>query len=319
MQYRTLGRTGLEVSAVGLGTWAFGSAVYGSVGESDALATIGRALDTGITFFDSAPLYGEGQRDGIAEEILGRGLGTRRDNVVISTKFGRKVSDGCAPNFHAERAFSSVEESLRRLGTDRIDLLFFHSPFSAAEINDDVWGALDTLRQQGKVRHVGHSISMFQDTEGMARAWYADRKIDAVQVVYSLMNRESERLITELGANGCGVVARESLANGFLTGTINRDTVFPPGSMNTRYSREEIAERVDYVDSLRFLVRGRVTGMAQAALRWVLDNPRVSLVLTGARNPAELNDGAAAADLPPFTPDELCRAEALHTKDFPAA
>lgn len=132
MEYRILGRTGIEVSAVGLGTWAFGSAVYGSVGEADAIATIGQALDKGITFYDTAPLYGEGQQDGIAEQILGRGLGNHRDEVIISTKFGRKVSDGCAPNFHAQRAFSSVEESLRRLGTDHIDVLFFHSPFNAS-------------------------------------------------------------------------------------------------------------------------------------------------------------------------------------------
>ncbi len=319
MKYRTLGRTGLQCSEIGLGTWAFASNAYGDVAETAARDAVQAALDAGINFFDTAPLYGTPAEDGIAERILGKALGRNRENIILSTKFGRNPSLGGSPQFHARRARESVEESLRRLGTDRIDLLFFHSPFSPEEINDDVWQALADLKEQGKVRHVGHSISNFEATESMARRWAEERKIDVIQVVCSLMNRQARHLIADLANTGIGVVARESLGNGFLSGAIQRDTVFPKNNLNSRYSHEELAERVDYVESLRFLVRGEIATLPQAALRWVLDQPGVSLVLSGARNREELYDCAAASDATSFSPEELQRADALHHHDFPAA
>ena len=319
MKYRNLGRTGLQCSEVGLGTWAFASQIYGSVPEKEAVATIRAALDLGINFFDTAPLYGDSERNGISEEILGRGLGGDRERVLVSSKFGRYSTDGAAPNFHAARARESVEGSLRRLGTDRIDVLFFHSPFGPQDIHDDVWQELDRLKQEGKVRFVGHSISMFSDTEGMARTWAEERRIDVVQVVYSLMNREAAGLIRDLGSRNIGIVARESLANGFLSGAVTRDTVFEQGHLNARYPHEEIEARVAYVEEISFLIRPPVTRLPQAAFRWVLDNPHVSLVLSGASNPDQLAEGAAASDLPSYRPDELRRAEEVHRRDFQAA
>lgn len=319
MNYRRLGRTGLECSEIGLGTWAFASQIYGKVDRGDALETVSRALDEGINFFDTAPLYGDSERNGISEEVLGRALGDRRHSVVISTKFGRYSTDGAAPNFHAQRAYESVEGSLTRLGRDYVDVLFFHSPFGPQDIHDDVWGALADLKQQGKVRFIGHSISMFRDTEQMARRWAAERKIDVIQVVYSLMNRESSELIRDLGSDGVGIVARESLANGFLSGTVTKETVFPEDHLNARYSREEIADRVDYVDSLAFLVRDPVASVPQAAYRWVLDNPHVSLVLSGASNVDQLIEVTAVSEMPGYSDDELRKADELHTRDFQAA
>jgi aryl-alcohol dehydrogenase-like predicted oxidoreductase len=319
MKYRTLGRTGLRCSEIGLGTWAFASQVYGAVAEADAINAIRAALETGINFFDTAPLYGTPQRDGVAEEILGKGLGKDRDQVIISSKFGRNSSEGNTPNFHAKRARQSVEDSLKRLRTDRLDVLFFHSPFSAEEIHDDVWEALDKLKGEGKIRFVGHSISMFQNTQQMARNWATERKIDVIQVVYSLLNREATNLIHDLGNEKIGIVARESLANGFLSGVIAKDTQFPPDHLNARYSRGEISERVEQVQRLGFLVRDDIKNMPQAAMRWVLDNPHVSLVLSGAKNRQEILECAAAAEAKPYSSAELQKAEALHSKDFQAA
>lgn len=319
MQYTTLGETDLRVSEIGLGTWSFNSSVYGPVAESEAQQAIQAAREAGINFFDTAPLYGDAERDGIAEEVLGRGLRGWRDQAIISTKFGRKPTEGNKANFYGAYAVQSVEESLVRLGTDHIDVLFFHSPFSADEIHDDIWEALAGLQTAGKVRFIGHSISKFQDTENMARSWARERKIDAVQVVYSLLNREAKNLIAELGAGGIGVVARESLANGFLSGAIGRDAVFPPGSLNARYAREEVVARVEQVERLSFLVRGEVESMAQAALRWALDDPGIALVLTGAKTAAEVADCAAAANAAGYDTAELQRADAVHQRDFAAA
>ncbi len=318
MTTRPFGQTGLVTSEVGLGTWALASQIYGAVGRADALGTIRAALDAGITFFDTAPLYGDAERDGVAEALLGQGLGADRDRVLISSKFGRYSTrpDG---RFDAQRARESVEGSLRRLGTDHLDVLFFHSPFGPEDIADDVWEELDRLRDEGKVRVAGHSVSMFEQTEGMARAWAAERKIGAVQVVYSLMNRQAAALIGEMAEAGVGVVARESLANGFLSGTLGRDAAFGAGHLNARYSSGEIEERVAYAERLGALVRGDVETLPQAAFRWVLDDPAVSLVLSGASTPAQVRDGAAASAAAPFTPSERDWAEAVHLRDFQAA
>ncbi|MGH7452695.1 MAG: aldo/keto reductase, partial [bacterium] len=296
MKYRLLGRTELRCSEIGLGTWAFASQVYGAVAEADAINAIRAALEAGINFFDTAPLYGTPQRDGVAEEILGKGLGKDRNQVIISSKFGRNSSEGNTANFHAKRARESVEASLRRLRTDRLDVLFFHSPFSLHEIHDEVWEALDKLKAEGKIRFVGHSISLFQNTQQMARKWAAERQIDVIQVVYSLLNREATNLIRDLGKEKIGIVARESLANGFLSGAITKDTQFPPDNLNARYSRDEIIERVEQVERLEFLVRNDIKNMPQAAMRWVLDDPDVSLVLSGAKNRQEILECAAASE-----------------------
>ena len=318
LKFRTLGRTGLEVSELGLGTWSFASRAYGIVDPTDALAVVRCALDGGINLFDTAPLYGNSEEDGISEGILGKALGSRRNEVLISSKFGRGSSfRGTA--FTADGVQLSVEASLGRLSTDRIDVLFFHSPFGPDEIADDVWAGLEGLKQAGKIRCVGHSISKFSDTQAMARTWFDERKIDVVQVVYSLMNRESAGLIHDLGSEGAGVFARESLANGFLSGAITAETAFPDNNLNRRYGREELGERVAYVDSLRFLVRDDVTTMPKAALRWVLDNPNTSLVLSGASNVEELEDVLSVSELPRFTKREMERVESGHTRDFEAA
>jgi aryl-alcohol dehydrogenase-like predicted oxidoreductase len=321
MKYRSLGRTGMKVSEIGLGTWAFGSPVYGSVGAVDAQRAIRGALNSGITFFDTAPLYGSKEEDGIAEKVLGQALGADRDKVSISTKFGRYPTKGHMNTyFTAAGVTQSVEDSLRRLGTDRLDVLFFHSPQSRDQINDDIWAALEKLKIAGKVRAIGHSISWFGDTKQAAADWAAERKIDVIQIVYSLMNRETETFITAMGRQGIGIVARESLANGFLGGTFTKDIVFPEGSLNARYPREEIVERVETADRYKaLLVRGDITSLAAAAMRWVLDNPHVSLVLAGSRKLEEILGCAEAADAAPYSAGELAAARRLHVKDFSAA
>ncbi len=319
MKTRILGRTGLHCSEVALGTWAFNSVVYGPVADDAAQETVRCALDQGITLFDTAPLYGTRERDGIAEEVLGRALGSDREKVLISTKFGRRATRGNVADFNAANVRSSVDESLARLGTDHIDVLFFHSPFGPDDIDDDVWQALDDVREQGKVRAIGHSISKFAETQDMAREWVLAGRIDVIQVVYSLLNREATALIGDLAAAGAGILARESLANGFLSGAVTRDTAFPAGSLNARYSRDEVTARVEQVERLGFLVRDPVATLPQAALRWVLDNPAVCSVLTGARNAAEVADCGRAAGLPGYSPAELAQAGAVHERDFPAA
>lgn len=321
MKYRTLGRTGLSVSEVSLGTWSFGAPVYGGVTSSDAHAAIRGALDLGINLFDTAPLYGTAEEDGIAEKVLGQALSTDRDSVIIATKFGRYPTRGHLNTFYSAAGVTqSVEDSLRRLGTDRLDVLFFHSPFGPEQIEDDVWSALDALKASGKVRFVGHSVSLPDQTSEMTREWARDGRIDVVQLVWSLMNRENAALIDDLAAMNVGIFARESLANGFLAGVYTPETTFPAGHLNARYSREEIAERVAIAEAYReALVSGEITSLAQAALRWVLEHPGIATVLAGSSRLNEIADCAQASDAAPFTTAQLDQANTLHTKDFPPA
>lgn len=320
MNYRKLGRTNLEVSEIGLGTWAFGNNVYGGVPEKEGIKTIHSGIDAGINLFDTAPQYGTFQQDGVAEIVLGKALKGKRQEVNISSKFGRNptIKNG-ASQFYESRVVQSVEESLKRLQTDYIDVLFFHSPFSPSEINDDVWKGIEQVKRQGKVRFVGHSISMFEKTENMARQWAREDKIDIVQVVLSLMNRTSQKLIEDFQTYPIGIVARESLANGFLSGAISTDTVFAKGTLNSRYLKEELIERVEQVNAFKYLIRDDIANMPQAALRWVLDQKGISTVLSGAKNADELKDAVLASSAKPFTQEELSLAKVLLKKDFEAA
>jgi len=320
MNYRTLGRTGLKVSEIGLGTWALGTSIYGDVEKGAPDALIGSAIETGINFFDTAPLYGSKDVDGTAETVLGKALGDRRSSVLISSKFGRTATNVMPGRFTSLEVLASCEASLRRMKCETIDLLFFHSPFSPEEIGDDVWEGLGKLRESGKIRYIGHSVSMFADTAEMSATWMRDRKIDVVQVVLSPFNRETRSLIDTAISCNCGVIARECLANGFLSGAINRDTVFPEGSLNSRYSREEIAERAAYAEQLSSaMVNGEVKSLPQATYRWVLDQPGISLALSGAKHPGELADPVEASGLSPLSNEILDRVETLHPHDFGAA
>jgi len=322
MKHRILGRTGIKVSEVSLGTWAFGSpSIYGAVDSGDAHRAIRGALDAGIDFFDTAPLYGTKEADGVAENVLGQALGADRDHVTIATKFGRYHSRVHTNElFDGETVTWSVEQSLKRLRTDRLDVLFFHSPTHPNKIRDDVWGALATLKRRGKVRFVGTSTGFMQDTGEMTKTWATDGRIDVAQIAYSLSYREWEPILHELGRQGVGIVARESLANGFLSGAFTKDTVFPAGSLNSRYSREEIVERVALADRYKtLLVRKDIRSLAAASMRWVLDNPHVSLVLSGSKKLEEILDCASASDAASYSADELAQARAMHTRDYSPA
>ena len=244
----------------------------------------------------------------------------KRDKVIVQSKFGRNFTiENGAPQFYKKRIIASVEESLTRLQTDYLDVLFFHSPFHESEIHDDVWEGVEQVVKDGKVRFIGHSISEFHATEQLARKWAAENKIDVIQVVISLMNRESEQLIEDLSKYPIGIVARECLANGFLAGVFDRNTKFKEGTLNARYSQEELNERLDQVDAFKFLKRGSIDHMATAALRWVLDQKGVSTVLTGAKNIPEMMGAVAASDALPYTQEELARAKELLKRNFEAA
>jgi aryl-alcohol dehydrogenase-like predicted oxidoreductase len=310
MQYTTLGSSGLIVSKLGFGVMTFGSAERGIKGVAKAGGTtantmVAAALDAGVTFFDTADAYSEGE----SEVMLGKALGVHRRDVVVSTKIGFRVSDPAL--VHAglsyRRIIEATEDSLRRLGTDYIDVLSLHNPDPFTPLDETVRGLEDVVRR-GWVRYVGYSNYPTWQAATMLERQRARgfAPMVAAQMYYSLLGRDLEiEHVPFAQANGIGTVVWSPLASGFLTGKYTRDN--PTGNGGRLNDFDFIPldkERAyDAIERLRELATARGTTIAQLALAWLLHRPAVDVVLIGASTPAQFTENAKAATLE-LTPDE---------------
>lgn len=304
MQYRELGRTGYRVSTIGFGAWAIGGS-WGEVDDDEAMAALHRAVDLGVTFFDTADVYGGGR----SERLLGKLRAERSEELVIATKAGRGLRPHEAGGYaRREELQRFVEGSLQRLGVEALDLLQLHCPPTPVYYMPEVFGILDDLVAQGKVRHYGVSVEKVE--EGLKAIEYTG--VESVMVIYNVFRqRPAELLFREAARRRVGIIARVPLSSGMLTGKMTRETTFPD-SDHRSYNREgaafdrgETFSGIDYetqlqaVEELRPLVPEGWT-MAQMALRWILMNEAVSTTVPGAKRPSQVEDNAAAADLPPL-------------------
>jgi hypothetical protein len=301
MQFRSVGSPGIKVSAVGLGTWPMGGARYGKSDDAIATDTIAAALDTGITCFDTAPSYGNGH----AEELLGAALAGRRDEVVLVTKGGlvwNEKSEVLGQDGRPDRLMQGLDDSLRRLRTDHVDLFLIHWPDKTLP-PDDTAAALRQLLDSGKTRHVGVSNYTGKEFDALQAA-LGDIPLALNQVSYHLFDqrwaRSSFATCQRLGA---GIMAYGSLAHGLLTGTFSRDMTFEPTDWRASgvifgqplLTPENREANLKVVDRLAGIARSHDLSLPQLALAWVLANPAVSVALVGARTPAEITEAAAAA------------------------
>jgi len=290
---RKLGRQALEVSALGLGCMGM-SQSYGVRDDPESIATVHRAVDLGVTFFDTAEVYGPYHN----EELVGRALQGRRDRVVIATKFGFRIEGGKMVGLDSrpEHVREVVEASLRRLGTDRIDLLYQHRVDRQVPI-EDVVGAMAALVRQGKVRFLGLS----EAGEKTIRRAHAVHPISALQSEYSLWERDLEaRIIPLLRELGIGLVPFAPLGRGFLTGTIQRAEEFPEGDFRRNYPRLQ-GKNFDANRRIAAVVqemakRKRATP-AQVALAWLLGRGDEVVPIPGTKRRKYLEENVAAADL----------------------
>lgn len=279
----------LEVSVVGLGCNNFGKRL-----DADATArVVHAALDAGVTFFDTADTYG-GTR---SEEYLGRALGRRRDEVVIATKFGWRIDDqrhGARPEYVRRAA----EDSLRRLGTDRIDLYQLHRPDPTVPIADTL-GALDELVQAGKVREIGcsnFSVEQIREAEAAVRPGAA--RFVSVQNEYSLLHREPERgVLPECERLGLAFLPYFPLANGLLTGKYRQGQPAPAGSRIASGTHTEVLTELNLslVEALIRFAESRGHTLLELAFSWLLTRPVVASVIAGATKPEQVRANAAAA------------------------
>lgn len=312
MQYRPLGRTGVQVSALGLGCMMFGW----KTPEPEALALTDAALDAGVNLFDTSSSYGRGA----SETILGRALGARRSRVVLCTKlhFRSDDEDINAVGNSRRHIIAGCEASLRRLGTDYVDLLQIHNPQSSVPI-DETLRALDDLVRAGKVRYIGSSsFSAWQVVEALwASKEYGLHRFVTEQPAYNLLDRAIEREIVPMAqAYGIGLLTFSPLAEGILTGKYARGTALPEDSRFARVTKPgpyaaRLTEPVHaLVDRLRGLARERNVSVAQYSLGWVLAQPGIAATLIGPCDRPQLADNLGALDVG-FTPDDLRQIDAL--------
>jgi len=306
VEQRKLGTQGLEVSALGLGCMGMSQA-YGPADEDESVATLGRALELGVTFFDTANAYGRGHN----EILVGGVLARRRDEAVVATKFGiTRSQDGhMAVNGKPDYAKACCDESLRRLGMETIDLYYLHRVDKAVPIEETV-GAMGELVTEGKVRYLGLS----EASAATMRRAHATHPIAALQSEWSLFNREPEEtVLPTLRELGIGFVPFSPLGRGFLTGEITTPEDFAPDDFrrsNPRFQGENFTRNLQLVDRVSQMAGDKGCTPGQLALAWLVAQGRDVVPIPGTKRRRYLDENAAALEVT-LSPDDLARIDEL--------
>lgn len=317
MEYRTLGRTGYQITVIGFGAWAIGGS-WGHVDDRDALAALHRALDLGVNFFDTADVYGDGR----SEQLLARLRRERSEPFYVATKAGRRLNPHVAEGYNRENLTAFVERSLRNLEVEALDLLQLHCPPTEVYEDDEVFGVLDDLVAAGKIRSYGVSV------EKVAEALRAAERpnVQSVQIIFNMFrHKPAEQFFRVAQERQIGIIARVPLASGLLTGKLRPDTQFAPDDHRNfnrygqAFDRGETFAGVDYAKGLQAVKELRSfvpTGasLAQFALRWITMFPEVTTTIPGAKNPRQVEENVQAAELPPLDAETMQAVRAVYDR-----
>lgn len=317
MEYRKLGRTSWQVSAISFGGWAIGS-TWGPVDDRESLAALHRAVDLGVNFFDTADVYGDGR----SERLLGQLRRERPETIHIATKAGRRLDPHVASGYNRQNLTAFVARSLKNLGTDTIDLLQLHCPPTEVYYTPEVFGILDDLVKQGKIRYYGVSVEKVE--EGLKAIEYPG--VQTVQIIFNIFRqRPAELFFPEAKRRRVGILARLPLSSGLLAGKMTRATTFAPDDhrafnrQGEAFDRGETFSGVDFetglqaVEELRPLVPEGMT-MAQFALRWILMYDTVTCAIPGAKRPTQVEENVRAADLPPVSDSTMAKVRQVYDR-----
>ncbi|MGB3441180.1 MAG: aldo/keto reductase [Actinophytocola sp.] len=316
MEDRVLGRTGRQVSVVGLGCWQLG-ADWGRVDDADAFAVLHAAVDAGVTFLDTADVYGDGR----SEQLIARFLAERAAEVTVATKCGRRADPHVPASFTPEHLRAWTDRSRANLRVDRLDLVQLHCPPTPVFSSGEVFDALDELVREGNLAAYGVSVETCEE----ALTAIARPGVASVQIILNAFRRKPlERVLPTARAAGVGIIARVPLASGVLSGKYDEHTTFADDDHRT-YNRHgeafDVGETFSGVPfevgvraarSLAEIAQDLGVSTAALALRWVIDQPGVSVVIPGARNAEQANANTAAGTVPPLSDDTLRAIERIY-------
>lgn len=319
MRYRELGSSGVRVSEIGFGVWTVSSGWWGQYTDDEAVRLLREAYERGVTLFDTAPTYGDGR----GETILAKALGDVRDRVVYSTKFGYDTELDWKAEGHQERphrtdaAFSrrAVEASLRRLGTDVVDVLQLHNPRMEHLRDDAVWDLMEALAREGKVRTFGIAL-------GPAIGWRDEgiealtaRRFGALQIIHNLLEQDPGReIIRAARERSVGVMVRVPHSSGLLEGRYTKDTTFDASDHRSHRKREWLITGLQKLEKLAFLTRDMTIG--QAAIKWLLAESQIATVLPNIYGTEQLDEFTEAVSRPDLDADDLRRVAELYDNGF---
>lgn len=295
MKYRRLGKTNLDISVVGIGTWQYGGEWGQDFTQLEVDSILEKAKEEGINFIDTAECYG----DHLSESLIGGYLsGTKREDWIVATKFGHHFHGNFDRTRHwsAEDVLKQLDSSLKSLKTEYIDLYQAHSCTDEEFNNDELWTMLDKQIQAGKIRYLGVSLRTNDDSYQTDRA--AEVNVGAIQVVYNRLDRKpEEKIFPSSEKQNLGVLARVPLASGYLSGKYKPGAVFSSGDVRSKHDMEETAKLLKEVEKIGASEVPEGVPMATWALTWCLKHPAVTSVIPGCKNPEQVELNARAADL----------------------
>ncbi len=308
MNYRPLGRTGWKVSEVSFGAWAIGG-FWGNVSDADSLAALNQAIDDGVNFIDTADVYGDGR----SERLIAQLKKSRKEEIIVATKAGRRLPQQTVEGYSRQNLTGWIEDSLRNLSTDSLDLLQLHCPPTELYDHAEVFGILDDLVKAGKIRYYGVSVEKID--EALKAIEFPN--VQSVQIIFNCFRqRPSEVFFPAAKQKQVGILSRVPLASGLLTGKLRKDSKFAADdhrSFNRHGEMFDVGETfsgVDYetglqaVEEIRVLLSPGVS-MSLFALRWILMFDAVTCAIPGGKRPDQVADNCHASALPPLTPEAM--------------
>lgn len=310
MKFRKLGRTQVPVSEVGFGCWAIGGTSYGPTDDKQSLAALQAAWAGGVNFFDTADTYGHGHSEELLAEFL---KGVPRDKAFVATKAGWDFyHGGSKKNFDPDYIRFAVEESLKRLCLDFVDLCQLHNP-SLEKIKDGgAVSALDDMRKKGKIRFIGISVH----SEEEAFAAMEDPRVDTLQLVFNLTDqRMAEKVFHEAKAKEVGIIVREPLACGLLTGKYKPGHKFVKTDHRNRWTAEKLELESEKLEKLKAILATQRLTLTRAALEYVLDFDAVSTVIPGAKTPEQVEENILASNDPKLRIEESYHLREIYNRE----
>lgn len=316
MKYRMFGKTGWEVSEVGLGTWQLGGEDWGGVSKDKAMDILQAAQAEGINFFDTADVYG----DGASEERIGEFLEEKNEKIYVATKFGRRLDPHVSSGYTKESLEGFLDRSLEKLETDTIDLVQLHCPPTEVYYRPEVFEAMENFVEKGKIKHYGVSVQKVE--EGLKAIEYPN--LASVQIIFNVFRqRPKELFFEECKKRDVAVITRVPLASGLLTGKFGIDTEFSEND-HRNYNREgdafdvgETFAGINYKKGLKAVeelekIEFEDMSLAQMALKWILMHEAVSCVIPGATKEWQVESNATASDLPDLDSDTMEEIERIY-------